>query len=49
LSLVVTKIEQPNLGVLLTPKGETGIEYHINFIRHSKGEVLAVNLAHCTR
>jgi hypothetical protein len=38
LSLAVTKTEQRNVGVSPTPKGkaisvETGLEYHINFIR----------------
>ena len=54
LSPAVTKTEQRNLGVLLTPKGEAvsveaSLKYHINGILHSKTKVAAVNLAHFTR
>jgi hypothetical protein len=49
----VTQVEQRNYGVLLTLKGEaisveTGLEYHLHFIRHSKTKAVALNLAHCT-
>lgn len=54
LSPAVTKTEQRNLGVLLTPKGEAvsveaSLKYHINGILHSKTKVAAVNLAYFTR
>ncbi|TWX70211.1 hypothetical protein [Colwellia sp. C1TZA3] len=53
LSWAVTQVDPSNFGVLLTPKGEAnsveaGLEYHINFIRHSKTKAVALNLAHCT-
>ena len=54
LSMAVTKVVQSNFDVLLTPKDkaisvEPGLEYHINFIRHSKTKAVAVNLAYCRR
>tara|TARA_R110000737_G_scaffold222271_1_gene237552 strand:- start:91 stop:483 length:393 start_codon:yes stop_codon:yes gene_type:complete len=49
----VTQVDANNTGVLFSPKGEaisveSGLEYHVNFIRQGKTKAIALNLAHCT-